>query len=329
MIKRDYSADLIKSISIIGVVFIHGATLFGKNSNVVLHAANIFRFCVPCFIILWAYYFEKSYLKKNTDQRREYIIKRFIHLFKVFFIWSILYFVISAEWEMLTFKNTITTHFSGFGWSGQYYFIILFQLLITYPVIRKLYFIKLARIIVLVVSIVLYIIWGYFNEFIPDVVLKISNRFFIYWVPYVFVGISLASNELRKVKLYFALSVIFIAIEFSFLENFKMKHDSYLTPAVILGSILFFISVFKNGFIERTAILEKAIHYLGSNTLTIFIANPLVIIILKFLIPACIVDLAKSLGIVFSPLLSTSIIVLFCLLIAEFIKKIKLNGHIN
>jgi fucose 4-O-acetylase-like acetyltransferase len=329
MINRDYSADLIKSISIIGVVFIHGATLFGENSNFVLHTSNIFRFCVPCFIILWAYYFEKSCVKKNEDQRREYTIKRFIHLFKVFIFWSLLYFFINANWEELTFKKVLTSYFLGFGWSGQYYFIILLQLLVLHPLIRKLYLIKIIRFIIILSCAFMYMTWGYFSDIIPDNILKISDRPFIYWVPYVFVGIGLAKNEIKTVKLYFALSVIFIAIELSYLEIFKIKHSSYLNPSVILGSILFFLSIFKNEFIEKKRILEKTIHYIGSKTLTVFVANPLVIFILKFLIPAYIFEITKQLGIFFSPLLSTFIILLFCLLIAESIKKIKLNGHLN
>lgn len=329
MSNRSYSTDLIKTISIIGVVFIHSATLFGKDSYFVVHMANIFRFCVPCFIVLWAYYFEKSYAKFNKEERKLYAKKRFKHLFKVFFIWSFLYFVITAEWETLTFKNILTMYFSGYGWAGQYYFIIIFQLIILFPYLRNLYFIKLARIIIVLSTILIYLIWGYFNNLIPDIVLKISNRFFIYWVPYVFVGISLASNELKKVKLYFALSVIFIALEFYFLENFKMKHDPYLTPAVIVASLLFFVSVFKNEWIEKTSILMKVVHYIGSNTMTIFVVNPLVIKLFMLVIPDNFFQFTRSLDVIISPILSTSIILGSCLLIAEFIKKLNLVGHLN
>ena len=329
MINRNYSSDLLKAISIIGVVFIHGATLFGKNSDFVLHCANMFRFSVPCFIILWAYYFEKAFAKKDSIEMKNYTKKQLLHLFKVFIIWSFIYFAITAKWESLTFKKIITSYFSGYGWSGQYFFIILFQLILLYPVLRKIYFIKTIRVILLLTTAAIYIICGYFNDFIPDVLLKMSNRLFIYWVPYVFVGISLAINELKKVQLYFALSLTFIAIEFSYLKNFKMIHDPYLTPSVILASVLFFLSIFKNEFIARIEIFKRVIHYIGSNTMTIFIANPLVIIILKLITPSCVFQFTKNLGVVFSSVVSTTIILLFCLLISEFIKKIKLTGHLN
>lgn len=72
-INRQTHLDVLKSFSIIGVIFIHGGMLIGCNSFVAETLAHLFRFCVPVFIIIWAYFLEKS-LQKNSVQSEWQII---------------------------------------------------------------------------------------------------------------------------------------------------------------------------------------------------------------------------------------------------------------
>jgi surface polysaccharide O-acyltransferase-like enzyme len=88
---RILSADLLKTVSIAGVVFIHGATTFGCNSEFSKTMSNLFRFAVPCFFIMWAFFFEKSYSNKTKEQRKIYLKHRFIHDFTVYFMLYMLY----------------------------------------------------------------------------------------------------------------------------------------------------------------------------------------------------------------------------------------------
>ena len=78
--QRNLNADILKSISIFGVVFIHASSIFGEF-DIMLFFRDMFRFAVPCFIILWAFFFEKSYDKKSEEQRLKYIYYRSFSVF--------------------------------------------------------------------------------------------------------------------------------------------------------------------------------------------------------------------------------------------------------
>lgn len=324
--NRSISADLLKSLSIFGVVFIHGSSLLGTNSHFVIYISSLFRFCVPCFIIIWAYLFEKSYQKKPKDERTKYILSKFLHLFTVFFVWSFFYFLNLADWNTLNLTNVITTHFSGYGWSGQYFFIILFQLLVIFPIVRKQS--RFLYNLIVILLILIYIYYGYFYSEVPDIMKKIGNRPFIFWLPYVFIGISLANDKIKKIRLSYVLIVCLIPIESYILNYFGIDHDAYITPIVLLSSIIFSIAILQNQITIKSAFIANIISFIGKNTLTIFVSNPMVILILNSIIQKTISQNSTTWQL-FLPFISTSMILCICLSISLLIKKSKLNGILN
>jgi peptidoglycan/LPS O-acetylase OafA/YrhL len=68
--NRNFPADLLKAIAIFGVVFVHGNGLFGCSSFFSEIMTWMFRIGVPCFIVLWAYFFAKSYFAKTKEQKK-------------------------------------------------------------------------------------------------------------------------------------------------------------------------------------------------------------------------------------------------------------------
>lgn len=326
--NRSISADLIKVLSIFGVVFIHGASLLGTNSDFQTYTSDFFRFCVPCFIIIWAYFFEKSYQKKKYNERKKYILTKFIHLFTVFFIWSCLYFLKLANWDTINLTKVITTHFSGYGWAGQYFFIILFQLLLLFPLIRKIYNYKIMYYSLIIIIFCTYIYYGYFYNTIPDSIKKIGNRPFIFWIPYVFIGISIANQKMKKIKIFNAFILFLIPIESFILNYFDYDHDPYTTPGILLASILFSVAILQNPIKIKSERIGNIITFIGKNTMTIFVANPMVIIILNSMIPKYIFN-NLIIWQIFLPFLSSIIILCICLFISMLINKSKMNGIIN
>jgi surface polysaccharide O-acyltransferase-like enzyme len=190
---RSVSIDILKGIAIFGVVFIHSAGLLGCNSDISEMLRSLFRFAVPCFVVVWAYFVEKSLMVKDRPQQFQYLKQRFVHLFMVFMLWSTVYFLISVNWVTLTPVKLFTTYFSGFGWGGQYYFIILFQLLILFPSIRKVYVRKNLAVSIFLILVLLYFVFAY--QHMPSLVDTLGYRLFIYWIPYVVVGIWLARRQ--------------------------------------------------------------------------------------------------------------------------------------
>ena len=128
---RDIRSDYLKAAAIIGVVCIHVSLPF----------ADAFRFCVPVFVAVWAFYFDRGLSRRNTQAAWVYVTRRFWGLFVPYLFWTVLYvslFHSRSEWEQVPLHTLIGGWFGGYGWHGQYFFIILFQLTCLMPWFRCL-----------------------------------------------------------------------------------------------------------------------------------------------------------------------------------------------
>jgi len=327
--NRSISADLIKSVSIFGVVYIHSSLLLGCNSAIREYLMLFFRFCVPCFILIWALFFEKTYAKKTKEEQFDYIKKRFIHLFTIYIIWSVLYFSLSADWQHLSPGKIFTTHFAGFGWAGQYFFIILFQLLLLYPLIRWLYNNKISRYLSCIIIALLYIAVSYYANHLPSALGKVAQRPFIYWIPYVFAGIALARNQLKKLPVIFAFAVLLIPVEGYFLKSHAIIPIVYITPITLLASILSCVYLLQSSIQIKNNNGRNLISYIGQNTMTVFVSNPLVISLLATLIPGNIFDCDTVAEKIMVPLLSACVVMAICTALSKLIEIVGLKGKIN
>ncbi|HSD06046.1 acyltransferase family protein [Flavobacterium sp.] len=325
-VNRSISADLIKTISIFGAVFIHSFGILCNLSNFSIDITHMFRFGVPAFLVLWAYFFETSYNRKNKSERFTYLTQRFTHLFKVYIIWSAVYFIAIANWDVSFLKN-ITMYFAGFGFSGQYFLIILFQLLLVHPLLRYLYFNKTLRIITILIIAVLYILYGYFEFLLPNILLKIGERAFLFWIPSVFVGIAMVHGKMIKIPLVMAVSILLIPLESSILHQFNYHHFNHITPIVLISSILFCVSIMQKEHLIKTK-LKKVSHrvltYIATHTIVIFILNPMIIVfLLKFnFFNYFHFSYLENL---IAGSVMTIIITFFCLAVGEFFQKIGLE----
>jgi len=322
MKNRIFSIDILKVIAIFGVVFIHGATCLGCVSDFVEFIKHIFRFAVPCFIIVWSYFVEKSLFKKDKKQQFQYIKERFVHLFVVFFLWSLLYFCffIDFNFQNLNFLKMLSTNFSGDGWPGQYFFIVLFQLIILFPLFRILHTNKKISIIIYIVSIALYIVCGYCT--LPNIINNLSYRPFVFWIPYVFVGIAFAHGFSMKISAWWLLTVLLIPVECHFRQTLSSMGEfhNYILPSVLVSSVT--VSVFTMQY--NTAQYNAIISYIGKNTMMVFVANPLVIKIIQH-IPFGTLSDCGIVGKFILPFVSVSIILVACLVIGKLLSLIKLD----
>ncbi|WP_282074640.1 acyltransferase family protein [Maribacter aquivivus] len=280
---RNINADVLKCMSIIGVVYIHSYAILGEVDSLIF-LSDIFRFAVPCFIILWAYFLEKSISKKPPEQITKYLTKRLLHLLRVFMIWSILYFFLFVEWGSLNIKTFFSKYFSGYGWAGQYFFIILFQLIPFYPFLRKIYNSKFLRVIIVLISILIYLVFEFYLNMVPEVFKKLGYRPFYFWIPYVFLGIALARKKIKSFSIIFIISPLLIGLELYVLRKNNIGHFDYITLGTLLFSILFCGIFLKLESFNLSEKLNTLIDFIAKNTLVIFVSNPLLIIVLKKLI---------------------------------------------
>jgi len=330
MNNRLASPDILKVAAIISVVLIHGSfifpytiTQFELSVPQLSIGIEAFRFCVPVFILLFAYFQEKSFIKKGHSS----VLPRLLKLFIPFFFWSMVYFLITADIKRSGISGLITKHWVGYGWSGQYYFIIIFQLLVVFPIIRWLMNkFKINLYVVLALSLLFYSCISYSNWMNIPIVEKISHRAFIYWIPYLVIGIIYAKNITVKIPVLIGiLSIILIPLEVHFLH--PQNNSLYLLPSTFLASFLLTTSILKTEvtYKNMTTFTGKSIQYIASTTLGIFCLNPLVILGLEYLVKISGFHL-DFIGCSFiATILSTLLILSICITVIFMLKKLKLG----
>ncbi len=315
--NRLRSPDQIKAVAIFGVVFIHASILLGHDHLLLQVARNLFRFDVPCFFMLWAFFFERSYGRRAAGERRGYTLERFAELFKDYLIWSVIYFLLLVDWSTITPVGAITQHFAGYGWSGQYFFLVLFQLLFLFPALRFVYGRPVLRYLTLAVLTVVLFAYGYAYDSLPGAVQKLGERPFYLWVPCTFAGIALARGEFPRIPAWGWITVALIPLEFYLLDSTGRNHFSHATPVVMLSSILLFGSVVQADRWFSGARSERGAAFLGSRTLIVFLANPLVIYGLSYFVPDLLAGIDTPVLLLLILIALTLLIIAICLAIGE------------
>jgi surface polysaccharide O-acyltransferase-like enzyme len=302
-----------------GVVFIHS-----RNENIIPEIiSELFRVAVPLFIIFFAYFLEKSLSNVSTKKEYYNILKqKFFLLFLPYAFFTIFYFFILNDLSTIKPRELITGYWSGYGWSGQYFFIILFQLILVFPLLQKIVNVKLIYIIT--ISLFSYLIMSYIFWNL-SFVSKISDRIFIYWLPYAILGIllyrniDLFKNIANKLILF---AVFLIPTEFFIFNYFNIVHSPYVLVSILVSSSLIAIYFIVNENIIKKYLpdyLKKLSIYISNKTLGIFVLNPLFIFLLKPFHPYIQVEniLIDSI-IIF---LFSVIIFILCILTIEIISK--------
>ena len=279
--KRLIGIDFLKSISIFGVVFIHS-----RNDNIISEiTSELFRVAVPLFIVFFSYFLEKNLSSVSTKKEYNDILKqKFFLLFLPYAFFTILYFFILNDLSLIKPRELITGYWSGYGWSGQYFFIVLFQLILVFPLLQKIVNVKLIYIIT--ISLFLYLIMSYIFWNL-SFVSKLSDRIFIYWLPYAILGIllykniDLFKNIANKLILF---TTFLIPTEFFIFNYFNIVHSSYVLVSILVSSSLIAIYFIVNENIIKKYLpdyLKKLSIYISNKTLGIFVLNPLFIFLLK------------------------------------------------
>lgn len=279
--NRIISIDFLKFISIFGVVFIHS-----RNENIIPEIiSGLFRVAVHLFIVFFSYFLEKNLSSVSTKKEYNDILKqKFFLLFLPYAFFTILYFFILNDLSLIKPRELITGYWSGYGWSGQYFFIVLFQLILVFPLLQKIVNVKLIYIIT--ISLFLYLIMSYIFWNL-SFVSKLSDRIFIYWLPYAILGIllyrniDLFKNIANKLILF---TIFLIPTEFFIFNYFNIVHSSYVLVSILVSSSLIAIYFIVNENIIKKYLpdyLKKLSIYISNKTLGIFVLNPLFIFLLK------------------------------------------------
>ena len=284
--RRAFAPDALKAFAIFGVIYIHCRNLAGESPPIEI-LGEIFRISVPLFIIIWAYFQERAYLAGRSPW--SIIPSRFGALVVPFFAWSLLYFLLTSDWSTLTLRTAITRHWLGSGWSGQYFFIILFQLILVFPLVRRLPAGTLSLGLMFGLFAVAFAVVDLFSW--PSWIAKLSYRPFLYWLPYVLLGVHLARSPGRLLPRGAAvLGALLIVAEAGVLWRQAGFDSGYAKPGMLIGSGLV-AAAFLNrepALGRMSEALRPAILLIGRNTMGIFLVNPLVSVVTAPAVARCI-----------------------------------------
>jgi hypothetical protein len=291
------------------------------------YSKEILLWCVPCFIILWAYFFEKSYIRAVTvKEKKEYIRKRFISLFKFYLVYSTFYFFLSVNWSTITFVKVFTMFYMGNGFTGQYFFIILLQLSLLYPIIKYFYSKNILLIFSGAIIVIMYSIYTFYFDSLPILLRKLGDNPFFLWLPYVYIGIGLAHNKIVKIPSVFILSIFLVPVEWYVFSVYNLSHSGYITPVVLISSSLFCIGLLQLNLRIKNVFILKAINFFGQNSLLFFVTNPFVAYVIASNLKIKQHFLGLKIFNVLDPIISFLLVLFICTGLALMIKKTRLKG---
>jgi surface polysaccharide O-acyltransferase-like enzyme len=287
---REAISDLLKAIAIVGVVCIH----------VQLPGATAFRFGVPTFITLWAYYCEIGLSRRAGREQFTYLRTRFVKIFVPYAFWSALYILLfhpRSEWHTASRHDVLDAWIGGYGWDGQYFFIVLFQLFAVIPLLRRV--VRPATLWPIVAV-------GCVANFTSCYLLSrqhlvdgLGERLFVYWISYVALGIAFARGYPRRWPALLIVAIALLAIapfEKAWLDRTVANTFIYLCASVTLGSLALLIAVSPRRNRDRDSTRDSTgdstgnstgnsrwrphgwplalSNYLGRNTMAIFVCHP-------------------------------------------------------
>ncbi|WP_158100898.1 acyltransferase family protein [Variovorax sp. JS1663] len=261
---RDLHADWLKAAAIVGVVSIHAGMPF----------QDLFRFGVPVFIGLWAYYLEKALARRPRETQGSYLLQRMVELGVAYIAWTLLYLekFYDGRLDATPLHTVVGGWFGGYGWSGQYYFVILFQLTLLFPLLRR-WVADAPTLPVIAAGVALNVAAGYWL-FEHRLISAVGDRLFIYWIPYVAMGIALARGELGR-KPGLALVGLLLLLAAPLESTLFTEHSAYLSLTVTLASLLLLASAVAADRVrsQPPGPIGRAVALVGRNTFAIYVAN--------------------------------------------------------
>ena len=263
---RDLHADWLKAAAIVGVVCIHAGLPFH----------DVFRFGVPVFVGLWAFYLEKALARRRPETHLRFMMQRMVELAVPYLAWTLLYIekFYASRWSATPLHTIVGGWFGGYGWSGQYYFVILFQLTLLFPLLRRCVA-QVPTLPVIVAGVALNVLAGYWlleQRWIGAV----GDRLFIYWVPYVVMGIALARGQFRNTPGLVMVAVLLLLVA-PFETDSSFEHSAYLASSVTIASLLLLVAAVaadRAAPVRRNpGLAARAVAFVGRNTFAIFVGN--------------------------------------------------------
>lgn len=308
--------DFLRAFAVLAVIMIHTAAKFKeiKSLNSLVYV-NVFidvvsHFAVPVFILISGIVLSYNYYE-NINYK-SYYNKRFFSIIPQFLFFSIFYLVFSVIMghRNPSFSKAIDLIISGESSYHLWFFILLIQFYLIYPLLIKLYFLclsghKLSLFIILplIIQILFYFLSVFlpapYNKNISSLIDYYIHNVFISYIFYFVLGIHFGRNiklikkyinNINDTILYFLLilsnvSIYIIKIKGMEIYGTNEINTLFLLPIKTiepLQYILCFILLWKiaSKLIERNNFIVRLLKDIGRFSFGIYLVHVFFIIVL-------------------------------------------------
>ncbi|MBD2293058.1 acyltransferase family protein [Anabaena sphaerica FACHB-251] len=292
---RLFFLDFLKAISIAAVVSYH-STFLPRSSyeSSALLLDIIFtplRFCVPIILTISFILLEREFITKPEENIWKLIKKRLTRLLIPATFWFSLAAILKIGTGNSLTKISIDI-LTGEIFTGSYYFLVIFQLLVLFGILRK-QLNKPAKLAVFcLLQIIVYItlysaLRGNLSSDIISILRIINRPLIIYWFIYIAFGVLIYKNIyvldkisnkipfIAKLAIIIATSLLMIA-EYSYLGKLtegKIPPFDYLIYSCMLsvpGMFICFINIEEN---KISSLVRNIVYLLSKYSLGIFCLN--------------------------------------------------------
>lgn len=337
--------NILRGFAILGVISIHVTAVFTNsevNSLLTKVAAIIdvySHYAVPLFILLSGLVLGMNYV--DNYNLKEFYIKRFNKIFIPYTIFSLFYLPLRFHIhniESISLIKLTIWFLSASTFYHLWFFLLIFQLYIFYPIIRKVITNKSTYFLALIFCI--QTIYSYINGYLFEnkYLDFIANRLFFSYIFYFSLGIWIADNfdkvknTLKKINwkahvIFIGISII-LSIIFSY--NWLVRYNNFYSRKLFLiflenfispiMYILIFIYFFKfaNLLVSSEGIVNLFINKLGKYSFGIYLIHAGFLVIIQNILELSGLYIGNISYYIFSFLLTLFSSLFFCYLINKY-----------
>lgn len=330
-VVRDSNVEVVRGFAIYGVVYIHGAYLWLSPGCHPIVPADVFRCSVPIFVILSAFFTRPTARWKGVVARVRRIILPFV-------VWSTFYFVLHhGVVSGPSLLKIVTRDFLGYGWAGQYFFLILLQAAVVVPILAGRSTNMTAILGLFAICAIGTFVLGKIHS--PSMAQKIADdRLILFWIPHLSLGISLSRRWNRRLNpllnagagaLLLLISLALLWKTGSVLESVNARAwTPYQNPIVLGVTAPLFVSLSSlcQHLPERAA---RPIASVGRYSLGIFCINPAIIELCSHSHFRHAFASIRTTNSIVQPFVSVTLVVLMCYAVSLAIDRAGLSGLVR
>lgn len=296
MMNRMKELDFIRAIAMLSVITIHvTSTYINYDSSVLVLGMNvafilnqITRFAVPLFIMLSGI---SLGLRTSSCSFRDFLRKRLVKIGIPYVVWSAVYMLYNnhSDLSALNVRSVLTSILLGRAASHLYFIIIIFQLYLLFPALKR--WVEASPCQSIAVSFIisygiqeLFYLLKYDFDLIPAFIRPYLWLLFPTWLFYFIMGLVLTDTRLiyiRKITSQHSVAIILTTLVFACiyvvesgatgsLDSIKSSLNIYV-PLVFLASF----SVWK--YLGRFQAAEILTRFLAKHSMTIYFGHVLIL----------------------------------------------------